>query len=159
MVNSNLKVTSKKLLATIIILLVGISIIFITISLNKEETSNNEQEIGTNIAVNTNNQLISQKTNTSTNNSTNQTAKKITAEELAKHDSEEDCWVGYDGKVYDITEFLPNHPGTASKIAPHCGTEKEFTKQFTIQHGTSQVKRLMRVGQLMGDFEIKGTIA
>src|SRR3989338_3959440 len=65
-----------------------------------------------------------------------------------------DCWVGYDGKVYDVTSFLSVHPGSAEAIIPHCGTSSEFTNAFVRQHGTSKVSKLMKVGVLIGDFEI-----
>ena len=32
-------------------------------------------------------------------------------EEVAKHASADDCWVIVEGKVYDITKFIPRHPG------------------------------------------------
>jgi cytochrome b involved in lipid metabolism len=31
--------------------------------------------------------------------------------ELATHSIKTDCWIGYEGKVYDITSFLPRQPG------------------------------------------------
>lgn len=82
----------------------------------------------------------------------------ISINELLKHNSESDCWVAYDGKVYDITNFLPNHPGGINKILPYCGTSGEFQNAFTKQHGTSKVKLLMSVGVLMGDFDIVGSV-
>ena len=33
--------------------------------------------------------------------------------ELKKHTTETDCYLLYDGKVYDVTEFLDEHPGGA----------------------------------------------
>jgi fatty acid desaturase/predicted heme/steroid binding protein len=36
---------------------------------------------------------------------------QITWEELKKHTTEDDCWVAVHGKVYDVTEFAPQHPG------------------------------------------------
>lgn len=35
----------------------------------------------------------------------------LTGQEVAKHSSQEDCWVVVHGKAYDVTEFLPEHPG------------------------------------------------
>lgn len=77
---------------------------------------------------------------------------------LSEHDSVEDCWVGYDGKVYDVTSFLPRHPGSAEAIIPYCGTYDEFTQAFEGMHGVSKVSNLMKVGTLIGDFEIQGEI-
>ena len=91
-------------------------------------------------------------------NEQTQETNKIPKEELFKHNSMQDCWISYDGKVYDITSFLPNHPGTPQKILPYCGTSDEFQKAFTKQHGTSKIKTLITVGVLMGDFDIVGEI-
>lgn len=38
---------------------------------------------------------------------------KLRGEEVAKHNWKESCWVIIHGKAYDVTEFLPEHPGTA----------------------------------------------
>ncbi len=55
------------------------------------------------------------------------------------HNTASDCWVAYDNKVYDITAFLPNHPGGAGQISPYCGTSGAFDTAFTNKHGTSKV--------------------
>jgi cytochrome b involved in lipid metabolism len=38
-------------------------------------------------------------------------AKKLSGEEITKHDNEKSCWVIIHGKAYDVTEFMPEHPG------------------------------------------------
>lgn len=75
---------------------------------------------------------------------------EITLQELSTHNVQEDCWVGFEGKVYDLTDFLPKHPGSAGAIAPYCGTAEEFAKAFASQHGASQIGRLERMGVMMG---------
>ena len=37
--------------------------------------------------------------------------KIITKEELAKHNSEFDCWTAVEGKVYNVTPIIKMHPG------------------------------------------------
>jgi|SRR3989344_1225731 len=78
--------------------------------------------------------------------------------ELNKHNKLEDCWVVYKSRVYDITSWLPKHPGTAQVILPNCGTAEEFEKAFTQKHGTTKASLLMRVGVFIGDFEDKGVL-
>ncbi|ANB01100.1 MAG: cytochrome b5 domain-containing protein [Chromatiaceae bacterium] len=47
----------------------------------------------------------------------------ITREELAQHDQPEDCWKAIHGKVYDITDYLPRHPGPPAMVLHWCGRE------------------------------------
>jgi cytochrome b involved in lipid metabolism len=74
----------------------------------------------------------------------------ITLEELATHTGEEDCWVGYEGKVYDVSSFLPKHPGGVGAIYPFCGTSSDFTAAFEGKHGMTKVEFLQKL-PLMGD--------
>ena len=74
------------------------------------------------------------------------TATGISRDELAKHKTQGDCWVAYKGTVYDITAWLPRHPGSAAAIAPYCGTAEEFAAAFGRQHGSGKDARLKREG-------------
>lgn len=47
----------------------------------------------------------------------------ITLAELAKHASEDDCWMAIEGKVYDLTEYIPRHPTPPAVVTAWCGKE------------------------------------
>lgn len=79
--------------------------------------------------------------------------KVISRTELAQHKAQSDCWVAYKGTVYDITSWLPRHPGSAAAIAPYCGTAEEFTAAFNKQHGTRRDERLKKEGVVEGSFQ------
>ena len=78
------------------------------------------------------------------------TAQTISVDELAQHNNEDSCWIVYQGQVYDITSFLPEHPGTAAAIRPSCGNQ-DFESNFENQHGMSKVDMFMEVSTLVGD--------
>lgn len=48
---------------------------------------------------------------------------ELTVDEIADHDRTSDCWLIIDDKVYDVTEYMPFHPGGESTIVPYCGEE------------------------------------
>ena len=43
--------------------------------------------------------------------------KYFTKEEVLKHDKEDDCWLIVSGSVYDVTRWLPRHPGKRNNRA------------------------------------------
>ena len=61
----------------------------------------------------------------------------LSLEQLAAHDREDDCWMAIEGKVYDLTAYLPNHPTPAAILVPWCGreaTEGMRTKGYGRDH-------------------------
>lgn len=57
--------------------------------------------------------------------------KTFTAEEVATHNSAQDCWTIIDGSVYDLTSFIGQHPG-GSEILRACG--QDGTSLFHTRH-------------------------
>jgi cytochrome b involved in lipid metabolism len=59
--------------------------------------------------------------------------KKISISEVRKHSTEKDCWVVIEGKVYNVTEYLPAHPGGPQWILDWAG--KDATEAFATKGG------------------------
>ncbi|CUA69568.1 L-lactate dehydrogenase (cytochrome) [Rhizoctonia solani] len=57
----------------------------------------------------------------------------LSAQEVAKHNTSESCWIIVSGKVYDVTEFLSEHPGGSAILLKHAG--KDATAAYDVAHG------------------------
>lgn len=62
-----------------------------------------------------------------------QTSPALTLAEVAKRNTQAECWVAIDGNVYDLTEWIRQHRGGSGAIRSLCGTDG--TSQFLSQHG------------------------
>ncbi len=47
----------------------------------------------------------------------------ISKDELADHDSRDSCWKAIDGKVYDVTDYIPDHPSPEDVMLEWCGKD------------------------------------
>lgn len=43
--------------------------------------------------------------------------------ELPNHNSQADCWISYDGHIYDITSYFGSHPGGDALLIKYCGAD------------------------------------
>lgn len=43
----------------------------------------------------------------------------ITAAQISAHNTPSDCWVVIDNRVWDMTDFAPEHPGGADSTVPY----------------------------------------
>lgn len=66
--------------------------------------------------------------------------RRVTREEVALHNTQNDCWIIISGKVYDITEWAPHHPGGAGIARMYAG--KEATAEFGDYHSTEAVAHM-----------------
>ena len=61
------------------------------------------------------------------------TSKTFTMTEVASHNSASSCYTAVNGSVYDVTNWINQHPGGAGAILSMCG--KDSTSAFEGQHG------------------------
>lgn len=59
-------------------------------------------------------------------------AKEYSMDEIAQHKDAESCWLLVEGKVYDVTNFIPQHPG-GEVILKGCG--QDATELFNTKDG------------------------
>lgn len=56
----------------------------------------------------------------------------ITMEQVQQHNQKDDAWLVLGGKVYDVTDYIPFHPGGEVEICRGIG--KDATKLFLAKH-------------------------
>ncbi|KAJ3925390.1 MAG: FMN-dependent dehydrogenase-domain-containing protein [Lentinula lateritia] len=56
----------------------------------------------------------------------------LSGKEVAQHNGRESCWIIVHGKVYDVTEFLNDHPGGSRIILKYAG--KDATQEYDPIH-------------------------
>lgn len=75
--------------------------------------------------------------------------KEYTMEEVRQHNSAASCWLVVRGQVYDVTSFVPRHPGSANAILRHAGTDS--SADFDFHSGKAQeLWRSHLIGYLPG---------
>lgn len=56
-----------------------------------------------------------------------------TLADVAQHNSASSCWTAINGNVYDVTNWINQHPGGPQRILNLCGTDG--SSAFNNQHG------------------------
>ncbi|CAE8592296.1 unnamed protein product [Polarella glacialis] len=79
-------------------------------------------------------------------------ARKLPADEVAKHASKTDCWVVVGEEVLDVTEFMEDHPGGSKAIMMFAG--RDATEEFDMLHERKVIKKY---GIDEGTVVVKGT--
>mmetsp|Transcript_83050 Transcript_83050/g.213976 ORF Transcript_83050/g.213976 Transcript_83050/m.213976 type:complete len:516 (-) Transcript_83050:115-1662(-) len=75
-------------------------------------------------------------------------APMLTMEEVAKHNTKEDCWVVLYGKAYDLTKFARVHPGGQKLITDAAGMDA--TAIFDPIHPKDIMDKLLKPSLTMG---------
>jgi len=81
--------------------------------------------------------------------------KLYSMKEAALHNTPEDCWVVVDGKIYDVTKYLEDHPGGADVLLEATG--KDAKEEFDDAGHSKSAIELMQdyfIGELDPTTEI-----
>jgi len=73
--------------------------------------------------------------------------RKISMEELQQHAKHDDCWVALHGKVYDLTDFVDEHPAGPEAILQNAGADG--TAEFEAIHSQSILDDFDAIGELL----------
>ena len=87
-------------------------------------------------------------------NSTNTTQLSTLGLELASHNSQDNCWLAINGKVYDVTKYISSHPGGVAEIIRYCGqdaTQAFATMNKVNSSGHSQTARDLLANYYIGE--------
>jgi cytochrome b involved in lipid metabolism len=84
---------------------------------------------------------------------------EYTMEEVAQHEEEGDCWMTFEGSVYDFSEYLPDHDKFMD-IREWCG--RDMTQEFKDKagagrdhrEGTYELLAQYKIGELEGDYDL-----
>lgn len=74
----------------------------------------------------------------------------FTLEEVARHNTAEDCWIVAHGVVYDVTEYIAEHPGGSFAIVRHAGKVCDSDFDFHSPHAQRTVWSRYAIGRIEG---------
>lgn len=144
--------TISLIVATVLIVGIGSYVYWqkdATINSNGTEEQTDSQNTNSDTNIDSSNNNTDASTDTIT--PTNSTPSGITMNEVATHKSSASCWSVINGSVYDLTGWIPNHPGGPQRILQICGIDG--SAKFNGQHGGSS-----KVLKILAGFKI-GTVS
>jgi len=83
--------------------------------------------------------------NNTNNNSTTpvtSTPSGYTLQDVAKHNTQTDCWQAINGIIYDLSSFSDVHSGGSRTIITGCG--QDTSAEFNRKHGSSETRFLQK---------------
>lgn len=106
--------------------------------------------VGTLVYVNKKPAVVPAENFSATENTTNQSDTKVagfTLEEISTHKDASSCWTAINGSVYDLTSWIPKHPGGSQAILSLCGIDG--SAGYNGQHGNSS-----KIARVLGGFKV-----
>jgi cytochrome b involved in lipid metabolism len=89
------------------------------------------------------------------NHSMNHSMKEYTMGEVSKHNTKDDIWLVIHNDVYDITDFIDEHPGGKSMLVTVGG--KDATEYFEELHNPrilQEVAENYKIGTIMSNHKL-----
>lgn len=68
--------------------------------------------------------------------------------QVAKHNTRESCWSVINNNIYDLTSWIPKHPGGERAILQLCGIDG--SEKFNGQHGGKEKQAIILAGFKIG---------
>lgn len=89
----------------------------------------------------------------SMNHDSNNTQRnKLTGEQVSSHNNSDSCWVIVHGRAYDVTEFLPEHPGGSKIILKYAG--KDATEAYEPIHPPDTLDKYLDKSKHLGEVDM-----
>ncbi|KAF3491911.1 cytochrome b2 [Arthroderma uncinatum] len=79
------------------------------------------------------------------------TSSLISSQAIAKHNTASDCWIVVDNQVWDITDFIHEHPGGPSIILKYAG--RDATEAYSVVHSPNVIREGLSRDKLKGTLD------
>ncbi|PWY87546.1 hypothetical protein BO70DRAFT_196425 [Aspergillus heteromorphus CBS 117.55] len=76
---------------------------------------------------------------------------RLSARQISQHKTPEDCWIVVDNQVWDVTEFLEEHPGGSTIILKYAG--RDATQPYSEVHAPSVITANLSPEKNMGTLD------
>eukprot|EP01111_Echinosteliopsis_oligospora_P003187 TRINITY_DN15119_c0_g1_i1.p1 TRINITY_DN15119_c0_g1~~TRINITY_DN15119_c0_g1_i1.p1 ORF type:complete len:201 (-),score=53.28 TRINITY_DN15119_c0_g1_i1:5-607(-) len=71
----------------------------------------------------------------------NTTSQIISWDDVCRHNQRDDCWIVIDGKVYDVSQYIPHHPGGDRILF---GISADSTCFFELYHKSQRAFQMLK---------------